>query len=123
MKTYFTALKNLDAPLTEKITIYVPTTLGVKGSAPAPMVETSIRIVQHAFSLRFGGCTTTEGTGCYTSDSGELVTEKVYLVSANTTPAVLEEYLESMIFTAQLIKRQHKQEAVSLEVNGELYFV
>lgn len=108
-------------PLRSKVSIYVPSTNNVNES-----VDNSdmVRYVHERLSQLFGGATCTPAIGGWVSESGELVRERVTIVYAFATDAQMDMYLDKEVLPiCEKIKNDMSQEAVSLEVNGELYFV
>ena len=107
-------------PLRSKVSIYVPSTNNVNeqvdNSAMVDYVHTTL-------SRFFGGATCAPAIGGWVSESGELVKERVTIVYAFCTDEQLERYDEDIISVCEKIKKDMAQEAVSLEVNGELYFI
>ena len=73
-------------------------------------------------SIRFGGCTIQDATGCYVMGAGNLCTESVQIVYAFGDFAA-EDILPGGYFEtlAEEIKTALAQEAVAFEVNGTLY--
>lgn len=115
-------MKSLQAALTHKASITVPSTFGVSAIADEARTERTVEIVQNDFSQMFGGSTTVQAVGTYKADSGELVKENVTVVTANI--AELDDDAEFLLVTlAKLVKTRHQQECVALEVDGKMYFV
>lgn len=108
--------------LSESVTIYVPTTYGTSDTAAEWRVNFALKVVQRELAQLFGGFTTTEGTGGYVAENGELVTERVYMVRANAAK-LTEDDIGKAVLIAELVRDDMKQECVSLDINGTLYFV
>lgn len=108
-------------PLRSKVSIYVPSTIKV-----SEMVDNSAMVdyVHTKLSEMFGGATCAPAIGGWVTESGELVKERVTIVYAFCTEQQLDKYLEHDVLPlCEKIKKDMAQEAVSLEVNGELYFI
>ena len=110
-----TALK-----LSAKVAIYVPGTCGVDTAA-----DTSFMVdrVAAALPTMFGGATATAANGFWCSDVAGLVKENTTIVYAFCAPADLEKSIGDIVTIAQEIKRELKQEAVSIELDGALYII
>jgi len=74
-------------------------------------------------SSKFGGATASKALGAWVAKSGQLVTEKVDLVFAYATSEQLEEHIDLIHSYCIGLKHSLSQEAIALEVNGELYLV
>lgn len=108
-------------PLRSKVSIYVPSTNNVN-----EQVDNSAMVdyVHTRLSSIFGGATCAPAIGGWVSESGELVKERVTIVYAFCTDEQLERHLDTEVLSiCEKIKKDMSQEAVSLEVNGELYFI
>lgn len=72
-------------------------------------------------SAMFGGATATEARGYWVSQSAGLVGEAVTIVYSNAAAEDIERHGAEIVAICHKIKREMKQEAVSLEINGELF--
>lgn len=72
-------------------------------------------------SAMFGGATATEARGYWVSQSAGLVGEAVTIVYSNAAAEDIENHAAEIVAICQKIKREMEQEAVSLEINGELF--
>lgn len=108
--------------LTEKVSIYVPSTVQANEEATILSITTAGH-VSIELSRMFGGFTRHEATGGWVSDEHGLITESVTVISASTTKIDLQDNLKDVVKLAQWVKRIMSQEAVSVEVNGTLFFV
>lgn len=115
MKTLTNLIK-----LGSKVSVYVPATVDVNKE-----VDNTKYVDKVASELAkfFGGSTYTPAVGCWMSDTEGLVRERTTVVYAYATEADLSAHIEEVIDLCEWIKEEMKQEAVSLEVNGELYFI
>jgi len=112
-------LKNL-VKLHCRIAVYVPSTVNVDESADNSVyLSTTARLLAELF----GGSTSTPALGYWESDSKGLVSEKVDIVYSYCTTEQLEASIDSVYAHCLYLKESMRQEAISLEVNGELYFV
>lgn len=113
-------MKNFKFDLNAKVAIYVPSTTNVN----EPTDNTAIvNDVMTAFSKWFGGCTSTPAVGGWVSNSGALVVENVTIVYAFCTPESFGKHFEEVYALAAEIRDEMKQEAVTLEYNGQIKFV
>lgn len=106
--------------LDSKVSIYVPSTQNV--NVPIDNSE-QVRSVITELSRLFGGATATQAVGGWVSESGETILEKVTIVYSFCTSEQLREHFEDVYGIAQRIKDEMQQEAVTLEINGQVKFV
>lgn len=117
----FTQLEGL-TKLAESVTIYIPSTINVNEKADFFIMQSMKEYVKTAMAETFGGFTMNEAVGGYKAENGKIVEETVYLVRSNTSE-VTEADVKRAVAIAKTVKRAMNQECVSLEINGELYFV
>ena len=103
-----------------KVSIYVPSTVNVNQRINNKKQVVSI-IKQ--MSLLFGGATSYECVGGWVADSGDIVTEQINIVYSFCDKKSLNNNLANVINICQQIKKEMKQEAVTLEVNGKATFI
>lgn len=112
-------LKNL-FKLSGKVAIYIPSTVDVdKEIDNARYVDSALALL----SGMFGGATSTPALGAWLTASGKLVKEKTTLVFAYCNTTDLELNIDRIISHCEGLKFELKQEAIALEINGELYFI
>lgn len=112
-------LKNLIS-LDCKVMVFIPTTTDVNKKAD------NTKEVNNCLSLLsecFGGATSTNALGCWISQNEGLVKENITLCYSYTTTDGLNQNIEKVIEFCEMLKKTMKQEAISLEVNGQLYFI
>lgn len=103
-----------------RVTVYVPGTDGVNTAADTTAwVEKTAR----ALSTMFGGATSTAARGYWIANSGETVREDTTMVFAYAKEADLQEHADSLMDFITEMKQELRQEAVALEINGEMYFI
>lgn len=113
-------MKNFKFDLNAKVAIYVPSTT----DANVPTDNAAmVNKVMESFSNWFGGCTSTPAVGGWVSNSGTLVVENATIVYAFCTPESFGEHFEEVMQLATEIRDEMKQEAVTLEYNGQIKFV
>lgn len=112
-------LKNM-VKLSSKITVYIPSTIDINKE-----IDTSVYTDNCATLLSecFGGATTTNALGCWTSPTMGLVKEKTTLVFAYCTTEQLNNHIEKIVDFCETMKTELKQDAIALEINGEMYFI
>lgn len=71
----------------------------------------------------FGGATSTEALGYWVSDTAGLVKENTTMVFAYAGEDDLKKNLDKVIDFCQDLKTEMKQDAVALELNGEMFFI
>lgn len=105
--------------LSSKVTLYIPATKNVDQE-----IDNAEYVDQAASLLAdlFGGSTSTPALGYWLSQSG-LVREKTTLVFAYCSDLDLQEKIDNVIDFCESLKKELQQEAVSLEINGEMYFI
>ena len=115
MKTLKNCIK-----LSSQVKIYVPSTVDVSHE-----IDSSVWIDKALAMLsgEFGGATATPSLGAWVSAQGELVKERVTLVFAYASQYQLETSIERIYDFCVSMKIEMKQEAIALEVNGEMYLV
>ena len=116
MKTLKNCIK-----LGSQVKIFVPSTIKV-----FRYLESKTHWVDEALSLLsdcFGGATSTKALGAWVSSKGDLIKEDVNLVFAYAQEKQLEENIERIYDFCLDMKKQLEQEAIALEVNGNLYLL
>lgn len=106
---------------TDSVAVYVPSTWGVNKPLSSEVHKLFMELSVKALSERFGGATATPGYGGWVSREG-LVMEPVWIVRAYTK-SLTDSDLDFLYKHAEELKNRLQQEAVSVEVNGELNFV
>ena len=112
-------LEKLQA-LRHKVAIYIPGTNGVNTAADNSHY---VKMAAAVLSGLFGGATATPAVGYWMSDAAGLVEEKTTVVYAYATNTALESGLDDVIDFCDGMKTELQQEAVSLELDGNLYFI
>lgn len=112
-------LKNM-FKLSSKVTVYIPSTIDINVS-----IDTTKYVDACATLLSncFGGATSTEALGYWTSPTMGLVKERSVMVFAYCSDTDLQAKIESVIDFCEAMKDELKQDAVALEINGEMYFI
>lgn len=118
--TSLTELDALNSPLQNSVSIYVPSTISI--NQHFENTET-VQDILMEMSQIFGGCTATESAGCWATKNKGLVTESITICKSFCDDSVLKGNLNLIIEICKGLCNDLKQEAVSLEVNGNLYFV
>lgn len=112
-------LKNM-FKLSSKITVYIPSTTDIdKETDTTAYVDSCATLLSNCF----GGATATNALGCWTSPTAGLVKEKTTLVFAYCTTEQLDEHIEKVIDFCMNMKTELKQDAIAMELNGEMYFI
>lgn len=102
------------------IAIYVPSTICVNKPTSSPWW---VEHTAERMSKLFGGVTITKAEGGWVSESGELVREGVTIVRSNYNSSMSNDQQASVIKLARKLKGLMKQESVSVDVNGKMYFI
>ena len=103
-----------------KVSVYVPSTVNVNKRIDN---KKQVMAIIKQMSLLFGGATSYECVGGWVADSGDIVTEQINIVYSFCDKQSLHSNLANVINICQQIKKEMKQEAVTLEVNGKATFI
>lgn len=103
-----------------KIAIYVPSTKNVNESVDN--TEQVHEVIKELSSM-FGGATASEAVGGWVSENGDTVLEKVTIVYSFCSSEDLRKHFESVYKICERIKEEMTQEAITLEVNGQVKFI
>lgn len=106
--------------LDSKVAIYVPSTLNVNEQTDN---TAQVMNIIRKLSTLFGGATASDAVGGWVSESGETVIEKVKIVYSFCTSDQLKEHISTIIEICEDLKREMSQEAITLEINGQVKFV
>lgn len=103
-----------------KFGIYVPSTMDVD-----EVIDNSAEVVRVIGELSsiFGGATATPALGGWVTEKGSVVVEKTTIVYSFCTSEQAAEHFEEVLAICERIKREYRQEAVTLEYNGQIKFV
>lgn len=96
--------------------VVIPTTLFDR-TAPADLVDRVRTDVKRLFAEAYGGYTETRSSGGYVADSGELIAETVYQVSAWST----ESDDGAVRAAVELIRAELQQETVLFQIGDRVY--
>ena len=106
--------------LKSKISVYIPATVNINETID------NTEFVNKAATLLsecLGGATSTEALGYWVSDTAGLVKENTTMVFAYAGEDDLKKNLDKVIDFCQDLKTEMKQDAVALELNGEMFFI
>lgn len=106
--------------LDSKVAIYVPSTLNV--NEETDNTAQVIRIIRRLSEL-FGGATASDAVGGWVAEDGQTVIEKVKIVYSFCTSDQLKEHISTIIEICEELKTEMSQEAITLEINGQVKFV
>lgn len=106
--------------LSSRITLYIPATIEVNKE-----IDNTKYVDQAAslFSQCFGGSTSTPALGYWLSNTQGLVKEKTTIVFAYCNNNQLEQNIDQIVEFCEGLKKEMSQEAIALEINGEMYFI
>jgi hypothetical protein len=106
--------------LSSQIKVYVPSTMGIREAFNTiEWVDKSLALL----SQEFGGATATSALGAWISNKGELVKEGVTVVFAYARQEQLEHSINKIYDFCLSMKTELAQEAIALEINGEMYLI
>lgn len=106
--------------LSSKVTIYVPSTKNINQEADT---TEWVNACATLLSECFGGSTSSEALGYWTSPTEGLVKEKTILVFAYCSDKDLQEKIDLVIELCERMKTELSQDAIAMEINGEMYFI
>ena len=106
--------------LDSKVSIYVPSTQNVSEHCDN---SEQVKKVITELAQMFGGATASEAVGGWVCENGETVLERVTIVYSFCTSEQLRQHFDDVYGIAQRIKKEMQQEAVTLEINGQVKFV
>ena len=118
MKTTTTNVISPD--MDNKVSIYVPSTVNVDQRINN---NKQVLSVIKELSLLFGGATSYKCMGGWVADNGEIVTERINIVYSFCDKKSLQDNLSKVVNICQQIKKEMRQEAVTLEINGKATFI
>lgn len=103
-----------------KFAIYVPSTTDVNESTDNTAM---VKYVMAELSKLFGGATASKSVGGWMSDKYGLILEDVTIVYSFCTSEQARERFADVYAICEKIKSDMRQEAVTLEYNGQVKFV
>jgi len=112
-------LKNM-FKLSSKITVYIPSTVDINQTADTKKYVDACAVL---LSESFGGATSCDALGYWSSPTAGLVKEKSTMVFAYCSDKDLQNKIENVIDFCETMKTELKQDAIALEINGEMYFI
>lgn len=106
--------------LDSKVSIYVPSTIEVNQTTDnRKQVERVIR----ELSTMFGGATASSAVGGWVAASGETVIEHATIVYSFCTSEGLKNHIDDILNICESLKIEMSQEAITLEINGQVKFI
>ena len=106
--------------LDSKVAIYVPSTLNVNEETDN---TAQVMNIIRKLSTLFGGATASDAVGGWVAENGQTVIEKVKIVYSFCTSDQLKEHISTIIAICEELKTEMSQEAITLEINGQVKFV
>lgn len=108
--------------LNHRIAVYVPSTF--EGNKPARMMQRrATKKAARRLSQLFGGATQTKALGYWVSSEKGLIAERQNIVYSACTEEDKQTKLQAVLTFAQALCKWMKQEAVTVEIDGELQFI
>lgn len=106
--------------LSSKVTVYIPSTCDInKPIDNSAYVDACATLLSNCF----GGATSCNALGYWTSPTMGLVKEHTTQVFAYCSDADLQAKIEAVLDFCEAMKAELKQDAIALEINGEMYFI
>lgn len=112
-------LKNL-IKLSASVRVLIPSTISINQDFDnSKEVDSALTL----FSQAFGGATSFLAVGAWQSQNLGLIKEKVVAVESFCNQEQLETKVDLIIDFCEELKKRLDQEAISLFINNELYFI
>lgn len=108
--------------LSHKVSVYVPSTQNVNLKLAADAHKNILDSTLRFMSQLYGGATAVEARGAWVSDDGLLVIETVTVITSYTDKPDVAKQRRVRMWCEQ-IKHTLGQEAIAVEVDGEMFFV
>ena len=106
--------------LSHKVTVYVPATRNDENGAHEIDNTKYVDDMAHTLSALFGGATSTNAIGYWVSDERGLEKENTKMVFAYAES--LDE-IDVVIDKCEALKNELEQDAIALEIDGQMYFI
>ena len=106
--------------LSSKVTVYIPSTTDInKQIDNKEYIDNCASLLSECF----GGATSTPALGYWMSNTAGLVKENTTMVFAYAADTDLQANIEKVIAFCENLKTELTQDAIALEINGEMYFI
>jgi len=105
--------------LKERVAIYIPSTININEEVDNTFYVNEILT---KFSEIFGGATAINADGAWVSNKKGLVIEKNKIVYSYCD-RLTNEKIDEVLNICQWLKQELRQEAISLVINNQLYFI
>lgn len=106
--------------LSSKVAVIVPATFNINEEIDnTPYTDQVATLMSECF----GGATATQTLGYWKSPTAGLVKEKSTTVFAYCSESDLQNNIDKVIDLCEILKNEMKQDAMALEINGEMYFI
>lgn len=103
-----------------KVAIYVPSTVDVDKEVNN---EQQVLQIIKKLSLLFGGAAASDAVGGWVANDGQTVIEKIKIVYSYCTSEQLKENIDTILEICENLKKEMLQEAITLEINGQVKFI
>ena len=103
-----------------KVAIYVPSSVNVSETTDN---EQQVLNIIKQLSLLFGGATASDAVGGWVANDGGTVIEKVKIVYSYCTTEQLKTNIDVILQICETLKKEMLQEAITLEINGQVKFI
>lgn len=103
-----------------KVAIYVPSTVDVDKEVNN---EQQVLQIIKKLSPLFGGATASDAVGGWVANDGQTVIEKIKIVYSYCTSEQLKENIDTILEICENLKKEMLQEAITLEINGQVKFI
>lgn len=103
-----------------KVAIYVPSTVNVNETVSN---EKQVMEITKRLSVLFGGATASDAVGGWMANDGQTVIEKIKIVYSYCTSEQLKDNIDTILEICENLKKEMSQEAITLEINGQVKFI
>lgn len=103
-----------------KVAIYVPSTVNVNETVSN---EKQVMEIIKRLSVLFGGATASDAVGGWVANDGQTVIEKIKIVYSYCTSEQLKNNIDTILEICENLKNEMSQEAITLEINGQVKFI
>jgi hypothetical protein len=104
-----------------KVTLYIPSTTDSNVLLSAQAAENAANRAKRFMARTFGGATTLRAEGSWLS--GDVLIEESVTLVYSFASVLTEDDLHKVKVYCEALKTELKQDAIAVEVNGELIFI
>ena len=104
--------------------VYVPSTKGADQKISDKEFKKRVREVEEFLSRRFGGKTSIKGVGGYFSDDkNKIINEDIIKVTSYSTQEAFNKNKKVLVAKLKYWRKKWSQEAMGIEIEGDMYYI